>query len=355
MSQGTQAPNLLQWFRALGGVADNVQLRQGPHGWGLFVVDPDQPVRVFTPAHLLIAPQDLRLSRDGQVRVRPQAPLAPEFRSELVSFHEAYQREVGWGAGGWERSLHQHQQRQALPTTLQPYLALLGGAPGTGPAPTPEQAFQAHCISRQIGVEGRSCLMPVLELINHAPDGAAYVVDQGVGLTGRFKDEVFACYRRQLDAFHFLFNYHFVSPARVVLSGLVTIDLPGLGVLNIARDDARVDHHQGVSQPQVVACPGQIDLSFVTLADLDAPARPREVFVRLMLAQGLPAARGHELFDGLIAHHRQVLQALIQACEAAGLPGGEPRTEGGLAHQLQQVAQAQLAQLRAPSAPRSAS
>ena len=339
MSQGTKAADLLQRFRALGGVADNVQLRQGPHGWGLFVVDPEQPVRVFTPAHLLITPQDLCLSRDRQVRVRPQAALAPEFRSELVSFHEAYQREVGWGAGGWARSLHHHQQRQALPATLQPYLALLGGQPITGAAPTPEQAFQVHCISRQIGVEGRSCLMPVLELINHAPDGAAYVVDQGVGLTGRFTDEVFACYRRQMDAFHFLFNYHFVSPARVVLSGLVTIELPGLGVLHIARDDARVDHHQGIPQPQVTVRSGQIHLSFVTLADLDAPARPREVFVRLMLAQGLPTTRGHELFDGLIAHHRQVLQAFIQACEAPA------RNEGGLVSQLQHVAQGQLTNL----------
>ncbi|HRH17202.1 MAG TPA: hypothetical protein PLS22_07085 [Aquabacterium sp.] len=345
MSQGTKAADLLQRFRALGGVADNVQLRQGPHGWGLFVVDPEQPVRVITPAHLLIAPQDLCLSRDRQVRVRPQAALAPEFRSELVSFHEAYQREVGWGAGGWARSLRHHQQRQALPATLQPYLALLGGQPITGAAPTPEQAFQAHCVSRQIGVAGRSCLMPVLELINHAPDGAAYVVDQGVGLTGRFTDEVFACYRRQMDAFHFLFNYHFVSPARVVLSGLVTIELPGLGVLHIARDDARVDHHQGIPQPQVTVRSDQIHLSFVTLADLDAPARPREVFVRLMLAQGLPTTRGHELFDGLIAHHRQVLQAFIQVGDAAVLSGGEPRTEGGLAHQLQQVARGQLTNL----------
>ena len=49
------AVELLSQYRALGGVADNVQLRQGPHGWGLFVVDPGQPVRVFTPAHLLIA------------------------------------------------------------------------------------------------------------------------------------------------------------------------------------------------------------------------------------------------------------------------------------------------------------
>ncbi len=49
MSQGTKAADLLQWFRALGGVADNVQLRQGPHGWGLFVVDPEQPVRGVHP------------------------------------------------------------------------------------------------------------------------------------------------------------------------------------------------------------------------------------------------------------------------------------------------------------------
>jgi hypothetical protein len=337
------ADELLSWFRALGGVADNVQLRQGPHGWGLFVVDPAQPVRVFTPASLLVSPKDLCLSPGGQIRVSPQAKLNPE----LLSFHEAYQRDWGWGAGAWQRSLQQHRQRQALPAALAPFLALLGAPTDVGPLPTPEQALVAHCVSRQIKVEGRSCLMPVLELINHAPDGAPYGVDQGVALAGRFTDEVFACYRREMDAFHFLFNYHFVSPARVVLSGQVRIDLPGMGVLHIARDDGRVDHHQGIPQPHVEVRQGAIHLSFVELAHLDAPERPREVFVRLMGAQGLPTARGHELFEGLVAHHRQVLQTLVQACEAARLADG-PGDEGGLARQLHQVAQAQLACLSAP-------
>ena len=106
------AVELLSQYRALGGVADNVQLRQGPHGWGLFVVDPGQPVRVFTPAHLLIAPQDLRLTRQGHVQVRPQAGLSPD----LVCFHEAYQRELGWGAAGLARSVRQQLRPIALST-----------------------------------------------------------------------------------------------------------------------------------------------------------------------------------------------------------------------------------------------
>ena len=83
MSQGTKAADLLQWFRALGGVADNVQLRQGPHGWGLFVVDPEQPVRVFEqynrcnltpsllPAPLNIRPQGFALPSDSGTDVDP--------------------------------------------------------------------------------------------------------------------------------------------------------------------------------------------------------------------------------------------------------------------------------------------
>ena len=327
------AVELLSQYRALGGVADTVQLRQGPHGWGLFVVDPGQPVRVFTPAHLLIAPQDLRLTRQGHVQVRPQAGLSPD----LVCFHEAYQRELGWGAAGLARSVRQHRQWQALPEALRPFLSLLGGRAASAQAPTPEQAFETHCISRQIAVNGHSRLMPVLELINHAPDGAPYVVDQGISLRGRFTDEVWACYRRQMDGFHFFFNYHFASPCRVVLSCAVTIELPGLGVLRIGRDDGQVEHRQGASWPRVTTHPGEIHLSFVALANQDAPTQPREVFVRLMAEHGLPTARGHELFDGLIAHHRQVLQAFIQACEVGA------RADVGLAHQLQQVARGQLA------------
>ena len=169
--------------------------------------------------------------------------------------------------------------------------------------------------SIEIAVNGHSRLMPVLELINHAPDGAPYVVDQGISLRGRFTDEVWACYRRQMDGFHFFFNYHFASPCRVVLSCAVTIELPGLGVLRIGRDDGQVEHRQGASWPRVTTHPGEIQLSFVALANQDAPTQPREVFVRLMAEHGLPTARGHELFDGLIAHHRQVLLAFIQACE----------------------------------------
>lgn len=327
---------LLAQFRVLGGVAENVCLRQGEHGLGLFAIDPKTPVRVSTPAQLLISPEWLSLTHDGQLKVKATNGLPPA----LAAFHEAYQKSVGWGAGGFERIRHHHQQMRTLPAVLQNFLRLMGGPELVHHAPTPAEAFQAHCISRQISVNGVSKLMPVLELINHAPDGSPYVVDDGVSLSGTFKDEVFACYRRRMDAFHFFFNYHFPCPGRSALSCCVSIDLPKIGTLHIGRHDGLAESRNGILMPKLHARKGNIHLPYLELANLDEPALPRAVFAALMAEHGLPPADIHQLFDGLIAHNLHVLNDFMKACE---------RADGPLVQQLRAVAGSQISCLNAAS------
>lgn len=309
-----RATELLKHFRALGGVADNVSIRQGRHGFGLFAVNPRRPVQLLTPAPLLISPQMLVVTPTGQVEVKPDSGLS----AEVVAFHTHYQRNFGWGAGGFEYITQYHQQLCALPDRLKSFLQILGCPDDLKQPLTPAQAFKDHCISRQIGVFGASRLMPVMELINYAGDGAPYVVMQdGVSLSGTFKDEVLARYRRSMDAFHFFFNYHFATPGRSTLSCEVTIEIPQFKTLRITRLDGLADLKKGVRWPQVRASKNEIHLSFVELINQDTPALPRQVFTELMSAQGLAASRAHQLFEGLQDHNRQVLQDFLAACEGA--------------------------------------
>jgi hypothetical protein len=324
---------LLAQFRALGGIADNVCIRPCQQGHGLFAVDPALAVRVRTPAHLLIAPELLAWTATGQVRVHAASGQSPA----VTAFHESYQRSVGWSAGGCARTSQFRQQLCALPDRLKGFLRLWGFADALNRAPAPLEVFQSYCISRQIRFQGASRLMPVLELINHAHDGAPYVVThEAVGLSGRFADEVLARYRQHMDAFHFFFNYHFATPCRSVLSCEVRIDLPLARSLRISRLDGLSEMRSGVHMPQLSTRKNEIHLSYVELVNLEAPALPRQVFLALLMAQGLSGSSAQELFDGLLQHNRQVLQDFLQASEGA---------EGQVIQDLRAVAGQQLESL----------
>lgn len=309
------ATELLVQFRALGGTAENVCIRQGPHGYGLFAVIPTRPVRLMVPASLLISPHSLAFTPEGNVEVKNGSGVI----AEIAAFHAQYQRSFGWGAGGFERVKQHREELCALPDALKNFLVILGCSHNLSHLLTPEQAFKEHCISRQIGVFGTSRLVPVIELVNYAYDGAPYVVKQdGVSLLGTFENEVLARYRRSMDAFHFFFNYRFATPGRSTLCCEVTVDIPQFKPLRITRLDGLFDVKDGARLPRVRNNKDEIWISFVELVNLDTPALPRQVFIELMSAQGLATNRAHQLFDGLLGHNRQVLQDFLRVCESAG-------------------------------------
>jgi hypothetical protein len=287
----------------------------------------------MVPSHLLISPQSLVFTPEGNVEIKHESSLS----ADLAAFHAQYQRSFGWGAGGFEQVTQYRKQLCALPDALKNFLLILGCPNDLSQLPTPEQAFKEHCISRQISVLGTSRLMPVLELVNYASNGAPYVVMAGaVSLSGTFEHEVLARYRQSMDAFHFFFNYRFATPGRSTLSCEVTVDIPQFKPLRITRLDGLFDVKNGARWPRVSTNKDEIHLSFVELVNLDTPTLPRQVFIDLLSAQGLAISRADQLFDGLLDHNRQVLQDFLRACENA---------EGQFVENLKTVAGYQLSNL----------
>lgn len=327
------AAEMLRQFRSLGGQAENVCIRQGLHGYGVFAVIPNRPVRLSVPSQLLISPQSLMLTPEGNVKIKHETSLS----ADLAAFHALYQRSFGWGAGGFARVKHHHQQMCDLPNALKNYLLILGCPNDLSQLPTQEQAFKQHCISRQIGVSGTSKLMPVIELINYASNGAPYVLTPDyVSLSGTFEQEVLARYHHSIDTFHFFFNYHFATPGRSTLSCEVTVDIPQFKPLRITRLDGLFDVKNGARWPRVGASKDEIHLTFVELVNLDMPTIPRRVFIETLSSQGLPISRAHQIFDGLMNHNRQVVQDFLRACE---------NVEGKVVETLKAVAGYQLSNL----------
>lgn len=304
--------DVLTQFRSVGGIADNLTLRHGAHGRGLFAVDPAQAVRLWVPEQLLVAPQWVELDEARHIRIitSPPSPL----NVQAIAFFERYQKFFGWGNGGLD-AIKQHQRDlQALPPKLKNFLHILGGAAELKQKPSATYCLQKYFITRQIGTKSGSMLMPMAELINHAPDGLPYLVDKGVTVAGMVKDEILTCYHSHLDAFHFFLNYHFATPTNSALSCEVTVELPAVGTLSIARQDHLTDIQGTTRIPQISREGTRISLTFVEVANKQNPSWPRKIFADLMATQQVPASAAHTLFDGLLDHNRKVLGELIQAC-----------------------------------------
>lgn len=93
---------MLEEFRALGGIADNVCLDDGPLGRGLFPIDRSKPIRVLIPEALLVDLKHAVIERDGIFRLHSDAPVGAREKA----FLENYQRNFSWGVS--------HQDTKAL-------------------------------------------------------------------------------------------------------------------------------------------------------------------------------------------------------------------------------------------------
>ena len=82
---------MLDEFRSLGGTADNVCLREGRFGRGLFPCDPSKPVKAHIPDSLLVEVGHARFDNDT-IRLRRDAPVGVRERA----FLENYQRDFSW-------------------------------------------------------------------------------------------------------------------------------------------------------------------------------------------------------------------------------------------------------------------
>ena len=84
--------DMLEEFRALGGTAENICLKNGRFGRGLFPVDPAKPISVRIPDSLLVEPKHVSVE-NGAFRLDAHAPVGAREKS----FLENYQRDFSWG------------------------------------------------------------------------------------------------------------------------------------------------------------------------------------------------------------------------------------------------------------------
>jgi hypothetical protein len=306
--------DMLAEFRALGGVAKNLCLKNGAFGRGLFPLAPSKPYELHIPTSLLIDINHVEFENDV-FRVGPKAQIGERARS----FLEGYERDFSWGVANQEvRDILQMlyeappEIRELMKSTFRAGSWLIDP---TNPAAAQRRYLASRAFAFKPGVD---VVIPIVELANHGQTRGYEVDKNGVGLKGKTDGEILARYHPD-DPLGMFVGWGFVSENEPFACSL------GLGVekkrLRIMRKEVNLELRPWPFMPDVTHEGDTLMLSFLMLGNRNNPKLPRAIFYRIMKEAGRKDAV--EMFDYIQHVNRLQWLNLMKVSELAAVPLGQ--------------------------------
>ena len=290
----------LDEFRAFGGRAENVMQRKGAFGLGLFPIDPAKPVDLFVPDELLVPIENLEL-QDETLIIKDDS----NFPEGYNDWFRRYQINYSWGAEGRENTLALEEGLKTLPDDVKQLMKNVGlynpdiRFPGKDVEQELVQRFiQTRCINRK----GKRVIMPIIDLLNHAPEAKAYDMSgDGIAVAGLHDGEVLVKYSLS-DPIRRLIGYGFNAAEPLGFS---------LSFRLQHREQMVVVQGGGGRQP-LQPCGIEIKNDRVVikqplLASSNSPKMPRTLLIKA--CKNLEGIDASELFEQI---HQRNTQALVQ-------------------------------------------
>ena len=299
---------MLDDFRAFGGVAENICRREGTHGRGLFAVDRGKPSRIVVPEVLLIH-ADRIFFEDGLLRVK-------DVRGPAEQFFEKYQNSFSWGGGGREDCEEKLGTLQSIPADVLAFVT----ANFEMPAFHDTEAWirQKFVTSRMVRYANRWVLMPVLDLVNHG-HLAKFADTKGLEVRGVFESELLVSYNYS-DALSLFGAFGFPSRERKAYSVSMQISHDARRLVIGRRLDETKKGEQ-FFMPTVEQNGARIALSHLMIGNALTPRLPRAIFQKSMRGTGVAGL--DELFDRIVHTNNQKLfdlLALLENHDGQGVP-----------------------------------
>ena len=315
--------DLVAEFRALGGIAENICVREGAHGRGLFPVNPARPVAIRIPDHLL-ADSAWAEFHDGSFRLAQGAQIGGRERA----FLEEYQNGLSWGGGGRQHLEQIVEQAQQLTPELR---RALEHEFHCGPwfADASDRLIAELFVgSRPIRYKGRMVFMPFIELANHGA-GPAISTRDGVGVHATFPGEVLVKYA-DFDSHGMFATWGFAvdrpQAFSIALQGKI-----GQRPMQIGRELGALDPAKDVWFPQISQAQGINQLEFLMIGNRRHPPASKQIFYALMRGAGL--SDFETAFETIQHTNRRHFLNLLAAVE---------EVDGAMALTLRRMARFQL-------------
>lgn len=315
MNESRTWAQMLDAFRALGGIADNVEQRKGRFGNGLFPVDANAPIRLHVPENLLVNCDHIERRGDALV-IADTVSVSNEVRD----FFSLYQAQFSWGAEGRQSAEAYEQGLSDLPEAVLSRLKKwrLLNLEQRQKFEWDEQVKQSFLKSRRINYKGSKVIMPIIELINHEAGSGGYRIGEGISVQGVYSDEITVNYHPQSDALMRYLAWGFASPEPFAYSIPLNFEVSPGHRLVVGSQPSECLFKNRLPLPKREQV-GQRDvLSHVRIGSMGSPRMPRTLF-RLAFPDW-PVAQADEAFERICAVNLQLLTDLLLVSEAMEMP-----------------------------------
>jgi len=263
---------LLNSFRALGGRAENICLRNGSRGRGVFPVNSSLDSSIIVPNDLLIETKDIFL-KQGKIKVRPES----QYSDNSKQFFECYQQQYGWGGKGREEVEKFERSLKTLPENVLKYmsdrnfLSLDLRHKGNWE----ECIFRLFIQSREVEFGGKKFLAPIWDLVNHDIFSPPCI----------FKNQIHT-YHKAGDSEEFLHDYGpstpiqrllshgFSSPEKFSFSGQFSLSSPDLKKTLLCNGNIMFDDSFIVEETD-----SSYQIDYLTLVNSICPDQPYNAFI----------------------------------------------------------------------------
>ena len=322
---------MLNGFRAFGGIANNVEQRQGGLGYGLFPIEQSHPIQLFVPEHLLVRTDNLKLV-NGVIKIVNET----EHPTGYSSWYSEFQANYSWGKEGRSSIEQFEQELSALPSALLDglhSLGISGISERQGTAPWDEFIFKRFLQTRAISYKGDKVLMPIIELINHSSLASSFECSNGIGVTGSYEDEILVNYNN-LNPLHRFFCYGFSCLEPVTTSLAFEFEYNSEIVIRVRRRLKEINKSSSpinpmagsYTVPKVSRHGNVIEIENPVIGIRNHPRLPRTLIVKALNEH--PGIDGSEVFDRMVAINVSILMRLLRIADGCS---------GDFAHSLRQA------------------
>lgn len=300
---------VLDEFRALGGIAENVRRAAGRYGYGLFPMDPSLETVLWAPESLLVPTEDLEV-RDGALVVRAGSAVGSRERR----FFESVHRHFGWSDRTFDELWASQRQWFGLPRDVIAFIKGMGAivdADFRFAEPSIAVCLYEFIRSRDVSYRGSSRIMPVIDLANHSNGAPPYVMSDrpGVGIRGTFPGEILVRYN-VADSWATALAYSFADASPYAYSLSLTVDLFDAQRLSILRTIGKGQVRGGIHYPEKRINGNTIELSHLMLGNARQPDLPRAVF-RKLVCDHITERQADDVFESVARfNHSKFIEAM---------------------------------------------
>ena len=175
--------------------------------------------------------------------------------------------------------------------------------------------LEKYFLARKILYDGRSMLMPIMEMLNHSENGSPFIVSKGIDCSGFTVSEAFSRYHYSMDCFDFFQLYSFSNEPKIALSCNTSFEISGKKI-SVRRSN--FESHQPkrfLSGRLFQKSINEIIFYDVMLANEVEPQVALKAFSTLCEKYGFNRCIAEDMFFGLVNHNVKVLNNCLKIIE----------------------------------------